>query len=126
MTFECKENCGECCGPVFIDEALFTKNRHKITNVCEIFHPKDKTIVVIQEENGRCGFLDNATAKCKIYEERPQVCENYGITERLPCPYFKPNGNKRSKAMGKRISREARNQFNDFQRQFKRQSKMGF
>ena len=119
MGFNCKKNCGECCGPVFFNKKLFEKHKNKLNPDCEIIQNNDE-IVVIQNENGRCGFIDNDTAKCKIYEDRPQTCKNYGLIERLPCPYFKPNGNKRSKAMEKRIHREAKKHFYEFEKSYER------
>jgi len=100
--FKCKENCGECCGPIPINKKLFEKHKDKIQR--EI-----KQIVgdFYLTEDLKCIFLNKET-KCAIYEDRPQICRNYGIGkfDALSCPYIKPNGNPRSSAMQRRIQRQ--------------------
>ena len=100
--FKCKENCGECCGPIPINKKLFEKHKDKIQR--EI-----KQIVgdFYLTEDLKCIFLNKET-KCAIYEDRPQICRNYGIGkfDALSCPYIKPNGNPRSPAMQRRIQRQ--------------------
>jgi Fe-S-cluster containining protein len=101
--FKCKKNCGECCGPIPISKELFEKHKDKIQR--EI-----KQIVgdFYLTEDLKCIFLNKETKKCEVYEDRPQICRNYGIgkNDALSCPYIKPNGNLRSSAMQRRIQRQ--------------------
>ena len=103
--FKCKENCGECCGIVPIKKAVWEKNlakaQRKIKEVMEI-----KEDVYVITDGLKCIFLSERK-KCVIYEDRPQICRNYGvgINDALSCPYIKPNGSPRSPAMVKRIQR---------------------
>ena len=52
----------------------------------------------IKTKDGKCCFLvDNM---CSIYEDRPQVCRDYGVNPSSPatrCPYLKSDGTKRTK-----------------------------
>lgn len=55
-----------------------------------------------------CVFLDRKTKLCKIYEDRPQICRDFGTGKDLllQCPFLKPNGKPRSEAMKKRFKRQ--------------------
>ena len=105
MTFECKENCGECCGIVPIKKEIWEKNlakaQKRIKEVVEI-----RGDVYVITDDVKCVFLSKRK-KCVIYEDRPQICRNYGvgINDALSCPYMKPNGRPRSPGMVKRIQR---------------------
>ncbi len=105
MKFKCKENCGECCGIVPIKKEVWEKNlakaQKKIKEVVEI-----KGEVFAITDDAKCIFLSKRN-RCVIYEDRPQICRNYGIgfDDALSCPYIKPNGSPRSSAMVKRIQR---------------------
>jgi Fe-S-cluster containining protein len=104
--FKCKEGCSECCGCIPIPIEIFEKNRDKFQVI-----PKE----IVRTQQGMtaitsdvfCIFLNRETNKCMIYDERPQVCRDYGEKDnpRLACVYFKPNGNPRSEAMQKRVQR---------------------
>jgi len=55
----------------------------------------------------RCPFLDRNILKCKIYENRPNICRIYGTGKdpRILCPHFKPNGSLWSEAKRKQLER---------------------
>jgi Fe-S-cluster containining protein len=36
-------------------------------------------------EEVRCVFLGE-NGRCQVYEYRPHVCQNYGVTPEMPCP----------------------------------------
>lgn len=42
----------------------------------------NKNIIITQEY---CIFFDQKTSKCKIYEDRPDICREYGY--KIPCPF---------------------------------------
>ena len=95
MTFECKNNCGNCCGVVPIPKEVYEKNKDKITKkIIDIKQIRDNIYVITKDMF--CIFLDKKK-RCMIYEERPDVCKIYGIDMRLPCPYFKFDGTKRDR-----------------------------
>jgi len=53
-----------------------------------------------------CCFLNRKTRLCKIYEDRPDVCKNYGMIDKLPCMFFKKSGNRRSPESQRKIERQ--------------------
>lgn len=61
----------------------------------------DGNQAIILTKDFLCVFFDRINHKCAIYEERPDVCRNYGEIEELECPYFKRSGNRRSPASEK-------------------------
>lgn len=105
MMFKCKENCGECCGIVPIKKEVWEKNLAKAQkHIKEVIEIRGDVYAITDDI--KCVFLSKRN-KCVIYEDRPQICRNYGIgyDNALSCPYIKPNGNPRSPAMIKRIQR---------------------
>jgi len=107
INFKCKENCGECCGIVPIKKEIWEKHKQKKQReIEEIKEIRDEVYIIC--EDLKCIFLREPDKKCAIYEDRPQVCRNYGIGkfDALSCPYIKPNGNPRSPAMQRRIQRQ--------------------
>ena len=49
-----------------------------------------------------CPFL-GYDYKCVIYEERPELCRNFGVVEHLSCPYVDKEGNSRTQEETDRI-----------------------
>ena len=68
---------------------------------------------VPETADGLCAFLDRKAHRCAIYEDRPQVCREYGQIPELPCPYVKANGNPRSPAKVRRMQRRIGHQVDD-------------
>jgi Fe-S-cluster containining protein len=109
MVFICKKNCGECCGPVPFEIDIWEKHKHKIKEkiFTEVINGKVIPIVI------QCPFLDS-NKQCIIYEDRPDVCKQYGLVDDLLCPYIKPNGNKRTEVKTKQMLRQFENKLNKF------------
>lgn len=106
MSFVCLPKCGHCCGPVGIAKEILEKHKDKMEgNAIKTFETERGNILITDDM--RCVFLNRETAQCKTYEDRPQVCRDYGITNNpdLQCPYLKPNGNPRSEASRKQVER---------------------
>ena len=120
MTFE--ETCrkcieeekvcaGDCCGIVLIPTKTYKKN---------ISQSQVKVIKKIVGEEGvwpatkdiLCVFLNRETKTCTIYNDRPDVCKNYGLVEELFCPYIDIKGNRRSTAKTKRAQRKINREVN--------------
>lgn len=49
-----------------------------------------------------CPFL-GYDCKCAIYDERPELCHNFGVVEHLSCPYIDREGNPRSQEETEKI-----------------------
>jgi len=95
---------GNCCGIVPLPKETVKQFEHlqqrEVTEVLEY-----AGMIIPITDGLHCVFLDS-NYQCVIYEHRPDVCKNYGIIEKLPCPFLKPNGSPRSPAMQKRIMRQ--------------------
>lgn len=116
MSFQCLKKCGECCGVVPIQEEVILRNIDKIqvkpTQTFTIEEEKQydgsiqRNVKYPMTEDLLCIFLNRETKQCMIYDDRPDVCKDYGVKEELPCPYLKCNGNRRSPAKTRRMQRQ--------------------
>ena len=93
--FNCLPNCGECCGVVPIDENIYSKylfrKQREVKNAILL---SSGEMLPVTEDN-YCVFL-NKDKKCEIYDDRPQLCRDYGARKLMPCPFLYPNGVPRS------------------------------
>jgi hypothetical protein len=105
MTWTCKEDCGNCCGPIPLAEELVIRNLKKIQRKIIKQVPISKTESIYETVDCVCIFL-TPNKQCAIYEDRPNICMIYGTDPKLPCPYIKPNGNPRSPAKTKHMQRQ--------------------
>jgi Fe-S-cluster containining protein len=119
MTFKCRENCGLCCGPVLIPKTVYEKYKDTLPLHKSVEAFEDDVIIVT--ENASCVFLSE-DKKCKIYDERPEVCKIYGNSETawkipsLMCPFFRPDGSPRNRAERRQVDRYIKNTFEQMQR----------
>jgi Fe-S-cluster containining protein len=96
-----------CCGVMIFKNDFLEKYKDKIQGIPkEIISQGDD--VYYMYEDFKCPFLDREKLICVIYDDRPEVCKKYGVTDdiRLMCPYFKPNGNPWSSAKRKQLERK--------------------
>jgi len=97
MVFECLDNCGKCCQPIILAEGYW--EWVAASAVCpyeEVWyeHNGEKWVVPRRlDGSGKCVFLDE-NMRCVIYNDRPQVCKEYGV--KTKCPYVDEEGNPRS------------------------------
>ncbi len=120
MGWKCKEGCTDCCGPVpFPEETVKKHEDKKQREVTEVVSGGGSIYVLTKDVN--CVFLSQE-GKCVIYEDRPQVCKDYGTIPRLQCPHINMNGNPRSPAKVRRMQRIINHQINDVMKQV---SKLG-
>lgn len=111
MTFVCLEGCSDCCGVIPMSEELVLKYVDKYQ--VEVLESKSAGgEIIVMTDDFKCIFLNRNTNRCTIYEDRPAVCKEYGLTDRLKCAYMKPSGRRRSPAMTKRVLRQINNQVN--------------
>lgn len=120
MKWVCKNNCAECCGIFPMSQKLYKKNKHVQQRRVEQL-VKVGTSVVPMTVDGLCVFLQE-NKKCAIYDQRPQVCKNYGQVFDLPCPYLDVCGKKLSRG---EIFRRKRNIDNHVSTVFEKVSKKG-
>lgn len=107
MIWKCKEGCSDCCGMIPMDADWAKKHEGKafVQPVEVLAVPGKNNVLIAVTEDGLCVFLDRDNHKCVVYDDRPEVCRDYGVIPDLPCPFIKPNGRPRSPAMVKRMRR---------------------
>ncbi len=95
--FRCKENCGECCGPIrwSLAEEIVIR---------DYLEKKGLEYRRIKSLFDKCPYL-TGDRKCEIYEVRPLICRAYGVVEGLECPFVKV-GRILSKAEYKELEKE--------------------
>ncbi len=97
----------DCCGVIPFDRDLIKRNTKNVCSPVVEYIDVGKEGVVPMTSDLKCLFLDRGTNRCSIYEERPQVCKDYGtgVSEDLLCPHLKPSGNPRTEASSKQITK---------------------
>ena len=113
-SFKCLEKCGFCCSFVFILKETYEKHKDKFQKPVKVVYQVGNEVGIITFDRA-CAFLTD-DKRCAIYEDRPEVCKQFGETKQIPCPYLKPNGNPRSQADKKKILRAMKKQTKDFLR----------
>jgi Fe-S-cluster containining protein len=110
VDWKCRIGCGECCGCFSLPKALVEKyaDRFQFAFAEVVDFPPDEKFCFTDDL--KCVFLDRETKRCVVYDERPQVCRDYGHVPRLPCPYIKPNGLARRPAKVRRAQRQINNE----------------
>lgn len=106
MTIPCNlcPDAQGCCGIIIFKKEFYEQNKDKIEDGFIKVIEKDGFVTFLYDDN-RCPFLNRKTRLCKIYEDRPQVCRDYGYFEKLPCIYFKRSGARRSPASQRKMER---------------------
>jgi Fe-S-cluster containining protein len=96
-----------CCGPIPMPKETYERVKGLALAKHEAFEDdSDQEVYVVNSEDSlKCVFL-KPDCSCAIYEDRPEVCRNYGTAPDLECPYIKPNGNLRSPAQNKHVQRK--------------------
>jgi len=69
----------------FFDDTTVTRMGNNTYVVVPSSIVDDKGNADISKEY--CVFFDKSTGLCKIYDDRPQVCKDFGEVEELPCPF---------------------------------------
>ena len=106
MKFKCKKGCYECCGPVpFPIETLELHEAKVQIEIKELLKNSEGLFIPLTTD-GMCPFLHRKQFNCLIYNDRPIICKNFGLSENNPCAYIKPNGNPRGLAKQKQIKRK--------------------
>jgi len=89
---------GNCCAYNLFPKAVWEKYQNIAQEATHGKNFEKEGEVFIYTTDGKCPFLDRKDFHCLIYEDRPDVCKMYGLSDKLPCPFIKPNGNPRSEA----------------------------
>lgn len=85
-SFECKEGCADCCGPVIVSRLEYTR----------CIQASGRTAEDVRQQMQRnlkqgiyaCPLLDAETKKCSVYAVRPAICRLFGAVKgELLCPH---------------------------------------
>ncbi len=117
IEFPCKELINEgkcdayCCGCVPIKKETYERIKDKAQGEIkeEIDHGNE---IWTFTKDGICPFLKEDKT-CAIYEDRPDICRNYGKIPSMPCAFIKPNGRRRSPAKVRRWKRKIAHDIED-------------
>lgn len=90
LCFKCK---GQCCGPLPLTIKDFQRlqKRRPLKEGYRFIRMSDGDMVIFTEERN-CPYL--VSGKCSIYEHRPKICREYGMSPKLPCGYLYPEAAK--------------------------------
>lgn len=110
---------GDCCGCIPIPLLIFKKNKEKIQREIgeEVILQKSQEIYPITKD-AQCCFL-TSHFKCAIYDERPELCRQYGFIPQLQCPYVWPNGVLRNRTDRRKIDFQLKRNTNAFLKRVK-------
>lgn len=105
--------CGaDCCDiiplPVETFEKHWTLIEVPIVERIPLQGEVPHTLPVTQDY--KCVFLDREKLICLIHEDRPPVCNDFGVIPELPCPYFDTQGKRRPRAERRRVIRKMNGQ----------------
>lgn len=101
------ESCeADCCGNVPLPFALWEKYIHLAKGKYDVV--RYDPLVVVTTKHLHCIFLDRIKCRCKVYDERPSICRQFGLDWAAPlaqCPHIWPNGDARTRAERRRFQR---------------------
>ena len=108
MTFNCiphLETCkAQCCGKRIHTKRLWKLKSHYAEYVTKVEYINN--MACITTKDNMCPFLCRKVHRCKIYNNRPSVCKQFGETKGLLCAFQGRLGFKRSIAKRTKILRE--------------------
>ena len=115
----------ECCGVMVFDADWYIKHRDQALKPHEAKYDGKQYIFVFTDDFS-CIFL-NTQKKCVIYDERPEICRQYGVSEHreIQCPYLCPDGSIRTRADRRRLLKEVGNTISNAKRQLELQQQLG-
>lgn len=94
----------ECCGCIPISDVTLNRFDNLKQENGETIRVTEKESVIVTMD-GLCTFLDRKTRQCMIYNDRPEICQKYGLIDELVCPCFDKDGVMRTRADRKRTQR---------------------
>lgn len=85
-TFQCKEGCYDCCGPVELSRLEYLRCIEASGRTAEDVRQQMQSN--IKEGTYLCPLLDTETKKCSVYAVRPAICRLFGVVKnQLLCPH---------------------------------------
>jgi hypothetical protein len=85
-TFQCKEGCFDCCGPVELSRLEYMRCVQASGRTAEEVRQQMQNN--LKQGIYLCPLLDTETKKCTVYEVRPAICRLFGaVKNQLLCPH---------------------------------------
>lgn len=80
-SFDCKQGCSDCCGPIMMSKLEWSRITDRLVNGApppsEVQNFGDK--VLISTASLTCPLLKHG--RCSVYEIRPMICRIFGASE---------------------------------------------
>lgn len=85
-TFQCKEGCYDCCGPVELSRLEYMRCiRASGRTAREVRQQMQNNL---KQEIYTCPLLDPEKKQCSVYAVRPAICRLFGVVKgELLCPH---------------------------------------
>ncbi|MBI1887166.1 MAG: YkgJ family cysteine cluster protein [Nitrosomonadales bacterium] len=85
-TFQCKEGCYDCCGPVQLSRLEYIRCIHASGRTAK--DVKRQMQNNLKQGIYTCPLLDVETKQCAVYSVRPAICRLFGVVKgELLCPH---------------------------------------
>lgn len=85
-TFECKEGCFDCCGPVELSRLEYMRCVQASGRTAEDI--KQQMQNNLKQGIYACPLLNAETGRCTVYDVRPAICRLFGAVKgELLCPH---------------------------------------
>ncbi len=80
---------------MLFDRDFFVEHKDKVKRLIVAVFEYEGNKVYPATGDRYCPFM-GYDCKCAIYDERPELCRNFGVVEHLGCPYIDKEGNPRT------------------------------
>ena len=85
-TFQCKEGCFDCCGPVKLSRLEYLRCIKASGRAAE--DVKQQMQNNLKQKIYTCPLLNTETNRCSVYDVRPAICRLFGVVKgELLCPH---------------------------------------
>lgn len=85
-SFQCKEGCYDCCGPVQLSRLEYTRCVQASGRTAKEVRQQMQSN--LKQGIYECPLLDPKTKKCAVYTVRPAICRLFGVVKgELLCPH---------------------------------------
>ena len=120
-TARCK---ADCCGPTPFPREFIVANYVNIPAGLEYslkVVPRQEVVIPMTEDD-HCIFLNRQSFSCQIYDERPQICREFGNESHrlLSCPHMDSSGKYRLRQQRRNLQRKLKAVFDSFINQTKK------
>lgn len=106
---KCKANC---CGPMPMERQFimehYADTDPEITFTLKAVPQSTAVVPLVDGDDNRCVFLNREKHSCRIYNDRPEVCQRFGDESHplLSCPHMDAQGEERNRQQRRSLQRK--------------------